>query len=108
MGKAFPEAKKPNRKMAEKHRVFPEGIDIAFLFVRAAARRKAARKDFRMLRLFSVYKVENGEETLLGGLVERRKAWRSDSDRSGLERVARKKFEKSADEGTRIVLREER
>jgi len=61
-----------------------------------------------MLRLFSVYKVENGEETLLGGLVERRKSWRRDFDLSGLMRVARKKFAECADEGTRIVLREER
>ncbi|GAB4362305.1 MAG: hypothetical protein Kow00128_01950 [Deltaproteobacteria bacterium] len=60
-----------------------------------------------MPRLFSVYKVENGEEILLGGLVERRKSRRDRSDRSGLMRIARKKFAGFPGEKLRIVLREE-
>ena len=61
-----------------------------------------------MSRLFSVYKVENGEKILLGGLVERRKSRREDSNRMGLLRIAKKKFAKSPDEEIQIVLKEER
>jgi len=61
-----------------------------------------------MMRLFSVYKVENGSRILLGGLVERRKSSREHSNYLGLLRLARKKFAESPDEEIQIVLREER
>ena len=61
-----------------------------------------------MTRLFSVYKVENGDRILLGGLVERRKSRRDQCDHVGLLRVARKKFAESPDEEIQIVLREEK
>ena len=61
-----------------------------------------------MTKLFSVYKVENGDRILLGGLVERRKSRRGDSNRLGLLRMARLKFAETSDEEIRIVLREER
>ncbi|HBO68935.1 MAG TPA: hypothetical protein DD658_01840 [Deltaproteobacteria bacterium] len=61
-----------------------------------------------MSRLFSVYKVENGEKILLGGLVERRGSRRKHSNRMGLLRLARKKFAESPDQDIRIVLKEER
>ena len=61
-----------------------------------------------MSRLFSVYKVENGDKILLGGLVERRKSRREYSNRMGLLQMARKKFAKSPDEDIQIVLKEER
>jgi len=58
-------------------------------------------------RLFSVYKVENGEMVLLGGLVERRESRRRDSNRRGLEEMAKRKFAVSPDEEFKIVLKEE-
>jgi len=61
-----------------------------------------------MSRLFSVYKVENGDKILLGGLVERRISRREYSNRMGLLQMARKKFAKSPDEDIQIVLKEER
>lgn len=61
-----------------------------------------------MSRLFSVYKVENGSRILLGGLVERRKSRREDSNRMGLLRMARKKFGQFPEEDIQIVLKEER
>ena len=61
-----------------------------------------------MSRLFSVYKVENGDKILLGGLVERRKSRLEYSNRMGLLQMARKKFAKSPDEDIQIVLKEER
>ena len=61
-----------------------------------------------MSRLFSVYKVENGSRILLGGLVERRKSRREDSNRMGLLRMARKKFGQFSEEDIQIVLKEER
>jgi len=61
-----------------------------------------------MSRLFSVYKVENGDKILLGGLVERRKSRREYSNHVGLLRMARKKFAESHEEDIQIVLKEER
>lgn len=61
-----------------------------------------------MPRLFSVYKVENGGKILLGGLVERRKSRRDESNHVGLLKMARKKFAESSQGEIRIVLREER
>ena len=59
-------------------------------------------------RLFSVYKVENGDRILLGGLVERRKNGRGLSNRIGLLRMARMKFGEGTGEDVQIVLEEER
>lgn len=61
-----------------------------------------------MTRLFSVYKVENGGEILLGGLADRRKSGRKRSSHTELLRMARKKFARFPEEEIRIVLREER
>jgi len=58
-------------------------------------------------RLFAVYKVENGRKLLLGGLVERRKSKREDSDRGGLVEMAKRKYAESPDEELKIVLEEE-
>ena len=60
-----------------------------------------------MGRLFAVYKVENGRKLLLGGLVERRKSKREDSDRGGLVEMAKRKYAESPDEELKIVLEEE-
>lgn len=60
-----------------------------------------------MARLFAVYKVENGRKLLLGGLVERRKSKREDSDRGGLVELAKRKYAESPDEELKIVLEEE-
>lgn len=61
-----------------------------------------------MTRLFSVYKVENGGKILLGGLVERRKSRRDESNHVGLLKMAKKKFAESPQGEIRIVLKEER
>ncbi|MBE0606751.1 MAG: hypothetical protein IH610_10740 [Deltaproteobacteria bacterium] len=61
-----------------------------------------------MERLYSVYKVENGELTLLGGLVERRESRRRESNRRSLEEMAKRKFAMSPDEEIEIVLLEEK
>ena len=60
-----------------------------------------------MARLFAVYKVENGMKLLLGGLAERRKTPRKESDHRDLVELAKRKYAKSADEELRVVLEEE-
>ena len=69
-----------------------------------AGRGKGGR---RMARLFSVYKVENGTRILLGGLAERRETRRDESDRRGLEEMAKRKYAESPDDDFRVVLEEE-
>lgn len=61
-----------------------------------------------MERLYSVYKVENGAMTLLGGVVERRESRRGESNRRSLEEMAKRKFAKSPYEEIEIVLMEEK
>lgn len=58
-------------------------------------------------RLFAVYKLENGTRALLGGLVERRKSWRKESNHRSLEDMAKRKYAKSPTEELRVVLEEE-
>jgi len=60
-----------------------------------------------LARLFAVYKVENGRKLLLGGLAERRKTRRKESNRRGLVELAKRKYAESADEELRVVLEEE-
>jgi len=59
-------------------------------------------------RLFSVYKIEGKTRILLGGLVERRKSRRRESNRSMLVEMAKRKFAESPDEDIKIILREEK
>ena len=61
-----------------------------------------------MERLFSVYKIEGKTRILLGGLVERRKSRRRESNRSMLVEMAKRKFAESPDEDIKIILREEK
>ena len=76
----------------------------------------SCRKDFQndrgedageMARLFSVYKLENETKVLLGGLVERRKAKREESNHRGLVEMAKRKYAESPTEELRVVLEEE-
>jgi len=60
-----------------------------------------------MAQLFSVYKLENGTRVLLGGLAERRKAKREESNHRGLVEMAKRKYADSPTEELRIVLEEE-
>ena len=60
-----------------------------------------------MARLFSVYKLENGTKVLLGGLAERRKDQRKESNRRGLIELAKRKYAESPDEELRLILKEE-
>ena len=60
-----------------------------------------------MAHLFAVYKMENGTKVLLGGLVERRKARRKESNHRGLVEMAKRKYAESSEEELRIVLEEE-
>jgi hypothetical protein len=60
-----------------------------------------------MAQLFSVYKLENGTKVLLGGLAERRKAQREESNHRGLVEMAKRKYAESPTEELRIVLEEE-
>ena len=60
-----------------------------------------------MARLFAVYKVENGTRFLLGGLTERRKAKRKESNHRGLVEMAKRKYAVSPSEELRVVLEEE-
>ena len=60
-----------------------------------------------MAHLFAVYKMENGTKVLLGGLVERRKARRKESNHRGLVEMAKRKYAASSNEELRIVLEEE-
>ena len=60
-----------------------------------------------MANLFAVYKMENGTKVLLGGLAERRKSSRDDSNLRGLVEVAKRKYAESPNENLRIVLEEE-
>jgi hypothetical protein len=59
-------------------------------------------------RLFSVYKVKGKSKVLLGGLVERRKSPRGNSNGGGLVECAKRKFAESPDEDIKIFLREEK
>ena len=59
-------------------------------------------------QLFSVYKVEGKTKVLLGGLVERRKSPRGDSNGGGLVECAKRKFAESPDEDIKIFLKEEK
>jgi len=60
-----------------------------------------------LARLFAVYKVENGRMLLLGGLAERRKSRRKESNRRGLVEMAKRKYAESPTEELRVVLEEE-
>ncbi len=60
-----------------------------------------------MARLFAVYKVENGRKLLLGGLAERRKTRRKESNLRGLVELAKRKYAESPNEELRVVLEEE-
>jgi hypothetical protein len=60
-----------------------------------------------MARLFAVYKVENGTKSLLGGLAERRKSRRKESNHRGLVEMAKRKYAESPSEELRVVLEEE-
>lgn len=59
-----------------------------------------------MARLFAVYKVENGTRVLLGGLAERRKSKRKDSNLHGLVEMAKRKYATLPDEKLMVVLEE--
>jgi hypothetical protein len=58
-------------------------------------------------RLFAVYKVENGTRSLLGGLAERRKYRRKDSNLRGLVEMAKRKYAEPHSEELKVVLEEE-
>jgi hypothetical protein len=60
-----------------------------------------------LARLFAVYKVENGTRFLLGGLAERRKSRRKESNHRGLVEMAKRKYSESPTEELRVVLEEE-
>ena len=60
-----------------------------------------------MARLFAVYKVENGARFLLGGLAERRKYRRKESNHRALVEMAKRKYAESPTEELRVVLEEE-
>jgi hypothetical protein len=60
-----------------------------------------------LAQLFSVYKLENGTKVLLGGLAERRKAKREESNHRGLVEMAKRKYAESPTEELSIVLEEE-
>jgi hypothetical protein len=60
-----------------------------------------------LARLFAVYKVENGTRFLLGGLAERRKYRRKESNHRGLVEMAKRKYAESPAEELRVVLEEE-
>jgi hypothetical protein len=60
-----------------------------------------------LARLFAVYKVENGRMLLLGGLAERRKSRRKESNRRGLVEMAKRKYAESPNEELKVVLEEE-
>ncbi len=82
-------------------------ILLVFSFM-SRPRRETKRGTVTLERLFSVYKIENDQEILLGGLVERRKSRRGRSDQAGLLEMAKKKFAESPDDDFTIVLREEK
>jgi hypothetical protein len=60
-----------------------------------------------LARLFAVYKVENGTRFLLGGLAERRRYRRKESNLRGLVEMAKRKYAESPSEELRVVLEEE-
>jgi len=60
-----------------------------------------------LARLFAVYKVENGTRLLLGGLVERRKSRRKESNMRALVEMAKRKYAGSPTEEFKVVLKEE-
>jgi hypothetical protein len=71
------------------------------------SRKKRGEEAGEMARLFAVYKVENGKKFLLGGLVERRKFRRKESNHIGLVEMAKRKYAESPSEELRVVLEEE-
>jgi hypothetical protein len=52
--------------------------------------KKKGEEIAELARLFSVYKLENDTRVLLGGLVERRKAKRKESNHRGLVEMAKR------------------
>jgi hypothetical protein len=60
-----------------------------------------------LARLFAVYKVENGTRLLLGGLAERRKSRRMESNHHALVEMAKRKYAESPTVELRVVLEEE-
>ena len=60
-----------------------------------------------MAQLFSVFKLEDGKRVLLGGLAERRKAKREESNHRGLVEMAKRKYAELSSEELRVVLEEE-
>jgi hypothetical protein len=70
-------------------------------------RKKRGEETAELARLFSVYKLENGTWVLLGGLAERRKAKRKESNHRGLVEMAKRKYAESPSEELRVVLEEE-
>jgi hypothetical protein len=69
---------------------------------------KSGRDFLELERLFSVYKVEGKSKVLLGGLVERRKSPRGNSNGGGLVECAKRKFAELPAEDNKIFLREEK
>ena len=77
------------------------------LFVRRARCIEKRREEaVRLARLFAVYKVENGKKVLLGGLAERRKSRRKDSNLNGLVEMAKRKYATVPDDKLMVVLEE--
>jgi hypothetical protein len=70
-------------------------------------RKNSGEETVELARLFSVYKLENGTKVLLGGLAERRKDQRKESNRRSLVEMAKRKYAESPDEELRLVLKEE-
>ena len=83
------------------------GIDFACCSPYAGDVEKGEGRAGELARLFAVYKVEDGMRVLLGGLAERRKARRKESNHYGLVEMAKRKYAKSPDEDLRVILEEE-
>jgi len=83
------------------------GIDFALFLPAGGSRKKRGEEAGELTRLFAVYKVENGTRVLLGGLAERRKSRRKESNRLGLVEMAKRKYAESPDEELMLVLKEE-
>jgi len=74
---------------------------------RGVALKMRGEETTEVARLFAVYKVENGTRFLLGGLAERRKSIRKESNHRGLVEMAKRKYAESPSEELRVVLEEE-
>lgn len=83
------------------------GIDFAIFLPGTGNAVKREERRSELARLFAVYKVENGTRVLLGGLAERRKSRRKESNRCGLVEMAKRKYSESPGEELRLVLKEE-